>query len=236
MPDGPRPAPRPPRVPPPSVPARLALLAWDGTAPQAGDPPGAHRLVRAGALAELARRGLLTDADGIATPADLDTRTGDVALDGLLDLVRESLPHRWRTWVRLHARVTHDAVREQLTAGGWLRAEKRRVLGVFPSVEHVPACPGVARALAEETRRDLDGPVPCGAVAERDAVVAVLAEAARLRVLGVPEDPAQRRRRVGGLTALGEASVPGLPGVLHGLREAVGSRETRRTAPADGPG
>ncbi|MBQ0825779.1 GPP34 family phosphoprotein [Streptomyces sp. RG38] len=221
-------------MPPPSVPARLSLLAWDDTAPEPGDTPGGHRLVRAGALADLARRGLLTDADGIATPADLDTRTGDIALDGLLDLVRESPPHRWRTWVRLYARVTYDAVREQLTAGGCLRAEKRRVLGVFPSVEHVLACPGVARALAEETRHVLDGPVPCAAVPERDAVVAVLAEAARLRVLGVSGDPVERRRRVEGLTALGAASAPGLPGVLRGLREAVGARPAHEAAPADG--
>ncbi|MCZ9342288.1 GPP34 family phosphoprotein, partial [Streptomyces sp. TRM76130] len=57
-----------------SPPARLFLLAGDAAPP--------HRLVRAGALAELARCGLLVDDDGIVTPVDLDSRTGDPVLDG----------------------------------------------------------------------------------------------------------------------------------------------------------
>lgn len=59
-----------------SLPARLCLLSWDTAT---GEPLAADRLpylVRAGALTELARRGPLTDVDGIVTPADLDARTG----------------------------------------------------------------------------------------------------------------------------------------------------------------
>ncbi|MEV5517300.1 GPP34 family phosphoprotein, partial [Streptomyces flaveolus] len=116
-----------------SLPARLCLLAWDPARPGGADTARLRHLVRAGALAELARRGLLTDDDGIATPVDLDSRTGDAVLDGLLDLVRESMPRRWRAWVRSYARVTFDAVREQLVADGYLRAEKKRVLGAWTS-------------------------------------------------------------------------------------------------------
>ncbi|NEC33117.1 GOLPH3/VPS74 family protein, partial [Streptomyces rubrogriseus] len=152
-----------------SLPARLCLLAWDPERSSAAETARVHHLVRAGALTELAQRGLLTDDEGIATPADLDSRTGDAVLDGLLELVRESLPHRWRTWVRLHARVTFDAVREQLVAEGYLRAEKKRVLGVFPSVEYVLARAAAARALREEARHLLEGPLPAGEVSERDA-------------------------------------------------------------------
>ncbi|GAA3977613.1 GPP34 family phosphoprotein [Streptomyces marokkonensis] len=166
-----------------SLPARLCLLAWDPARPGAADTPRHHHLVRAGALTELAQRGLLTDDEGIATPVDLDARTGDAVLDGLLDLVRESLPHGWRTWVRLHARVTFDAVREQLVAEGYLRAEKRRVLGVFPSVEYVLARVAAARALREETRYVVEGPAPAGEVSERDAAVAALAATAQLRAV-----------------------------------------------------
>src|SRR5262249_28237747 len=60
-----------------SLPARLCLLAWDPTGAEAA---AAAHLVRAGALTELVRRGLLTDEDGIATPADLDSLTGDAVL------------------------------------------------------------------------------------------------------------------------------------------------------------
>ncbi|NEB12426.1 GPP34 family phosphoprotein, partial [Streptomyces coelicoflavus] len=166
------------------LPARLCLLAWDPARTTAADTARVHHLVRAGALTELARRGLLTDDEGIVTPADLDSRTGDAVLDGLLELVRESMPHRWRTWVRLYARVTYEAAREQLVAEGYVRAERKRVLGVFPSVDYVLEGVAVARALREEARHVLEGTLPAGRLPERDAATAVLAAAAGL---GVPE-------------------------------------------------
>jgi hypothetical protein len=136
----------------------------------------AAHVVRAGALTELVLRGLLTDDDGIATPVDMDSLAGDAVLDGLLELVRESRPHRWRTWVTLHARVTYDAAREQLTAEGCLRAEKKRVLGVFPSVEHVLDDTARVEALREEARRILSERLP--EVSGPEAAFAALAAAA----------------------------------------------------------
>ncbi|KOG29253.1 GOLPH3/VPS74 family protein [Streptomyces resistomycificus] len=161
-----------------SLPARLCLLAWDTAETEVTGAGRLPPLVRAGALVELARRGLLVDEDGIATPADLDSGTGDPVLDGLLELVRESLPHRWRTWVTLRARITLDAVREQLAAEGCLRAEKRRVLGVFPTVEYALDRLAAVDALRAETRAVLLGPVPVAEVSERDAALAVLVDAA----------------------------------------------------------
>ena len=130
-----------------SLPARLCLLAWDATGTDVTRATRLPHLVRAGALTELAQRGLLADEDGIATPADMDSGTGDAVLDGLLELVRESRPHRWRTWVTLRSRITLDAVREQLTADGHLRAERKRVLGVFPTVDHALDSAAVVDAL-----------------------------------------------------------------------------------------
>ncbi|MFF6876014.1 MULTISPECIES: GPP34 family phosphoprotein [unclassified Streptomyces] len=198
-----------------TLPARLCLLAWDADRPAAGG--AAHRPgpVRAGALVELARRGLLTDEDGIATPADLDTSTGDAVLDGLLELVRESCPHPWRTWVTLRARVTLDAVREQLVAEGYLRAEKRRVLGVFPSVEYALEGKAAVELLREETRQVLRGPLPVAEISERDAVLAVLAAAAGLFGESTPG------RRTAELTERAGAATAGLHGIVRDLSTAL---------------
>ncbi|GAA3504823.1 GPP34 family phosphoprotein [Streptomyces prasinosporus] len=204
-----------------SLPARLHLLAWDTTRRQITDPARLPPLVRAGALVELARRGLLTDDDGIVTPLDLDSRTGDAVLDGLLELVSESCPHRWRTWVTLHARYTLDAVREQLVAEGFLRAERRRVLGVFPSVEHVLDDVVRVAALQEEARLVLDGPVPAGDVPRTDAALVALAAAAGLRTLLPDRDRARHQRRVEDLTERGGAATPALAGIVRELRTAV---------------
>ncbi|MER6983797.1 GPP34 family phosphoprotein, partial [Streptomyces carpinensis] len=139
-----------------SLPARLHLLAWDTTRLRLTGAALLPHLVRAGALTELAQRGLLVDDEGIATPVDPDSRTGDAVLDGLLDLVRESRPRRWRSWVAPWARSTLVAVREQLTADGYLRAEKRRFLGILPPADHVLDRVAAANALREEARQVLD--------------------------------------------------------------------------------
>ncbi|MFF9862572.1 GOLPH3/VPS74 family protein [Streptomyces tendae] len=215
-----------------SLPARLCLLAWDPAG--STDTARVQHLVRAGALTELAQRGLLTDDEGIATPADLDSGTGDAVLDGLLELVRESLPHRWRTWVRLHARVTFDAVREQLVAEGHLRAEKRRVLGVFPSVEYVLAREAAARALREEARRVVEGPQPAGEVSERDAALAVLAAAAGLGVSGDSVSGVRGRERITELTRRCVSAAPGMRTIVGEVWDAVSDEGARAPASARG--
>ncbi|MFE0447239.1 GOLPH3/VPS74 family protein [Streptomyces fungicidicus] len=197
-----------------SLPARLCLLAWDTNRGEAAPP-----LVRAGALAELAQRGLLIDDDGVATPVDLDSRTGDAALDGLLELVSESCPHRWRTWVTLRARHTYDAVREQLVAEGVLRAEKHRILGVFPSVEYVPADAGRVRALRRQARGILEGPVPPEDVPERDAAVVALGAAAGLKPLLPGGAGPALEHRVECLAA--RAAAPPTAGIIRELRTAL---------------
>ncbi|MEW2806231.1 GPP34 family phosphoprotein [Streptomyces massasporeus] len=198
-----------------TLPARLCLLAWDAAGPAAGATAHRPAPVRAGALVELARRGLLTDEDGIATPVDLDASAGDAVLDGLLELVRESCPHPWRTWVTLRARVTFDAVREQLVADGFLRAEKRRVLGVFPTVEYALERVAVVEALREETRQILRGALPVAGVSERDAALAVLAAAADLLDETIPD------RRIEQLTERAGASMPGLASIVREVSTAV---------------
>lgn len=204
-----------------SLPARLYLLAWDTARIEVTGAAHLHHLVRAGALTELAQRGLLTDEEGIATPVDMDSRTGDAVLDGLLELVRESRPHGWRTWVTLRARVTLDAVREQLTAEGYLRAERKRVLGVFPSVEHVLEQPALADALREEAWHIIEGPVPVTEVSGRDAAVVALAAAAELRTLLPGRDSARHRQRLEELTERSGEATPALRKAVREVRTAL---------------
>ncbi|MFC9503237.1 GPP34 family phosphoprotein [Streptomyces sp. NPDC057002] len=206
-----------------SLPARLCLLAWDSARPSAAGTGHLAGLVRAGALTELAQRGLLTDEDGIATPVDMDARAGDAVLDGLLELVHESCPHSWRTWVTLRARVTLDAVREQLVAGGYLRAEKKRVLGVFPSVEYALERAAAVDALRDETGRVLQGPLPVAETSERDAALVALAVAAHL----LPEkDVRVHGWRVEELTERAGAVAPGLWKIVREVRGAVAAEST----------
>ncbi|WP_055614705.1 GOLPH3/VPS74 family protein [Streptomyces phaeochromogenes] len=204
-----------------SLPARLYLLAWDTTKLKVTDAAHLPHLVRAGALTELAQRGLLADVDGIATPTDPDAQTGDPVLDGLLELVEESRPHRWKTWVGLRARVTLDAVRAQLAADGYLRAEKTRVLGVFPSVEYEIDRVAVVDALRVEAREVLEGPVPVEEVPEQDAALVALAAGAELRTLLSGKEQRQYKQRIEDLVERSGATTPALKKAVQEVRSAV---------------
>ncbi|MFD3380243.1 MULTISPECIES: GPP34 family phosphoprotein [unclassified Streptomyces] len=204
-----------------SLPARLYLLAWDTTKLKVTDAAHLPHIVRAGALTELAQRGLLADVDGIATPTDPDAQTGDPVLDGLLELVEESRPHRWKTWVGLRARVTLDAVREQLAADGYLRAEKTRVLGVFPSVEYEIDRVAAVDRLREEAREVLEGPGPVEEVPEQDAALVALAAGAELRTLLSGKEQRQYKQRIEDLAERSGATTPALKKAVQEVRSAV---------------
>ncbi|MEV7341270.1 GPP34 family phosphoprotein [Streptomyces sp. NPDC093544] len=204
-----------------SLPARLYLLSWDTTKLKVTGATHLHHLVRAGALTELAQRGLLADVEGIATPVDPDAHTGDLVLDGLLELVEESRPRKWKAWVTLRARVTLDAVRAQLAAEGYLRAEKKRVLGLFPSVEYELERVSTVDALREDARRVLVGSVPVADVSDRDAALVALAAAAELRPLLTGKDRKLHKDRIEELTDRSGAAAPALKKVIQEVRTAV---------------
>ncbi|MFJ4835067.1 GPP34 family phosphoprotein [Streptomyces sp. NPDC088747] len=204
-----------------SLPARLYLLSWDTAKLKVTGATHLHHLVRAGALTELAQRGLLSDVEGIATPVDPDAHTGDLVLDGLLELIEESRPRKWKAWVTLRARVTLDAVRAQLAAEGYLRAEKKRVLGLFPSVEYELERVSAVDALREDARRVLVGPESVADVSERDAAVVALAAAAELRTLASGKDRKLHKDRIEQLTERSGAAAPALKKVIQEVRTAV---------------
>ncbi|MFI6334174.1 GPP34 family phosphoprotein [Streptomyces sp. NPDC050535] len=204
-----------------SLPARLYLLSWDTAKLKVTGATHLHHLVRAGALTELAQRGLLSDVEGIATPVDPDAHTGDLVLDGLLELIEESRPRKWKAWVTLRARVTLDAVRAQLAAEGYLRAEKKRVLGLFPSVEYELDRVSAVDALREDARRVLAGPEPVADVSERAAAVVALAAAAELRTLMSGKDRKLHKDRIERLTERSGAAAPALKKVIQEVRTAM---------------
>ncbi|MFF4349310.1 GPP34 family phosphoprotein [Streptomyces sp. NPDC001530] len=218
-----------------SLPARLYLLAWDTTKLKVTGATHLHHLVRAGALTELAQRGLLIDENGIVTPVDADSRTGDLVLDGLLELVAESRPRKWKAWVTLRARVTLDAVRAQLAAEGYLRAEKKRVLGLFPSVEYELERLPAVDALRAEAQQVLEGPLPVAEVSDRDAALVALAAAAELRTLVPAKDRKLHKNRIEDLTERSGAAAPALKKVIQEVRTAVIATVTT-TASGSGSG
>ncbi|MEU8352507.1 GPP34 family phosphoprotein [Streptomyces sp. NPDC048845] len=213
-----------------SLPAELCLLAWDPATGQLAGVPQLPGLVRAGALTELLQRGLLTDADGAARPDD-DARTGDFALDDLLELIGESRPHSWRDWVTRHAKLTLDAVRGLLERDGALRPEHKRMLGLLPAKDYTLEREAAVTALRADALRLLRGPGGTAAVPGRDAALIALADAGELRTVVSGDDAVRYRQRIAGLAARSERAARGAaPEREHGGSGAVGGAGAPGTA------
>ncbi|MFI0815464.1 GPP34 family phosphoprotein [Streptomyces sp. NPDC021098] len=216
-----------------SLAAMLYLLAFD---PDTGKPvTHLGYLVQAGALTELAQRELLADARGRPKPVP-DARTGDRALDGLLELIEESRPRTWGTWVGHQPQLTEKAVREQLRAAGYLRTTSRRVLGLFPVKEYALERPEPVAGMRDEAVRVLHGGQPVAEVSERDAALIALAAAGGLTTVVTHQDLTAHRRRIEELEARSGAPGAALEGVVDhvraGLAAAVATALSAATAVA----
>ncbi|MFG2193684.1 GPP34 family phosphoprotein [Streptomyces sp. NPDC048639] len=203
-----------------SLPAELCLLAWDTGTGKPAAPASLPYLVRAGALTELALRGLLLDEDGTAKPVD-DAGTGDPVLDGLLELIGESRPRTWKTWVGHDTGPTLRAVRAQLRDSGRVRTRSRRVLGVFPVKDHVLEDTAEAERLRDRALRILHGPGDVAEVPDRDAALIALAAAGELRTVVSADDAEAYKERIAALAERGGRAAPALRKVMEEVQAAL---------------
>nr|WP_237499803.1 GPP34 family phosphoprotein [Streptomyces sp. SID8379] len=204
----------------------MLLLAYDTGKDRVSGAPDLPLAVRAGALAELAARDLIHEVDGVVTPV-LDACTDDPVLDQLLELIAESRPRAWRGTITHRARVTHDSVRRELVAHGYLRAEPRRVLGLFPGTRHTLERSGYVEVLRMEARAALTGPAAPDAVPRDQAALLVLAAAGHLRGL---LSGRERRQHAERLTDLAGRAGPYVPQIRKALEAAVKSAEAARSS------
>ncbi|MEU6084133.1 GPP34 family phosphoprotein [Streptomyces sp. NPDC047108] len=209
MPDGPL-----------TLPAELCLLTWDTRTGKPAAPASLPYLVRAGALTELALRGMLLDDDGTATPVP-DAETGDPVLDGLLELIEESRPRTWKTWVGHDTGPTLRAVRAQLRDTGRVGTRHRRVLGVFPVKDHVLESTAEAEGLRERALRVLHGPGGVAEVSDRDAALIALAAAGELRTVVSAGDAEAYQERIAALGERGGLAAPALKKVMGEVQAAL---------------
>ncbi|MFE6887904.1 GPP34 family phosphoprotein [Streptomyces sp. NPDC057694] len=215
---------------PPALPARLLLLAYDTGKDRVSRAPDLALAVRAGALAELAARGLVHEIDGIVTPVP-DADVDDPVLGQLLELIRESRPRSWRRLITHRARVTRDTVRRELVADGYLAAERRRVLGLFPGTRYTLRRAGYVEVLRMEARVALTGPAAPDAVHPDQAALLVLAAAGHFRGL---LSGRERRRHADRLAALADHAGPCVPEIRRALEAAVKSAEAARASDGGG--
>ncbi|MET8686975.1 GPP34 family phosphoprotein [Streptomyces sp. NPDC004732] len=205
-----------------SLPAKLLLLAWSGEKERFTGGPDLHLVIRAGALAELAQRGVVVETDGTVTPV-VGARTGDTVLDSLAALIEGSRPRKWRGWLTYRSRTTLDEVRGQLTAHGYLRQERRRVLGVFPTRHWELERAGYAEALQADAGTVLRGTRPVTEVPASEAALVMCAATGKVRPFATGKDRRRYKDRLAELTDRGGGASPELAELMRALRKALAS-------------
>ncbi|MFF1730528.1 GPP34 family phosphoprotein [Streptomyces sp. NPDC058247] len=220
-----------------SLPARLFLLGFDTEKGRVSGAPDIELAVRAAALVELARRRIISDVDGVVTPV-FDARTGDPVLDELMELAEESRPRGWRTWIGYRSRATLDTVRRQLASEGYLSAERKRVLGLFPVTRYGLERAGYVEVLRAEVLGALEGGGPVGRVDEDDAALAVLAATGKLRKLIPGKARRTHKVRLDQLTVRAGGISPELRQALGDIRAALAAavRAAEASRASDGGG
>ncbi|MFE9422029.1 GPP34 family phosphoprotein [Kitasatospora sp. NPDC006697] len=196
---------------------RMFLLAYD---PERGRMTGRadlDLLLRAAALADLLRLGLLRDESGrpvVAGPAPAGL---DPLLADTLRRLAEGRSRPWHRWVAAGRRGTARAVRARLADQGLVRLEEYRALGLFTRVRMEPRDQRARKALAGAVSAALRDPLSRVPVA--DAALVALADAARLSVVLNSRQRREHKQRIADLAALC-GPVPAA------LRRAVRDRQT----------
>lgn len=198
---------------PQSLPAQVFLLAVHPENQRLTSTSNLGKVLRAAALEDLTLRGRLVDSGGKAHVARTD-RVGDAVLDVVLEQLAASKPRRWHHWVRKDAGRAKGAVRDQLAAGGWIRVEPRRVLGLFPADRIVVRDRMAIRTLRTQVVRAVTGNVPVSQLSPRDTALAALTSFGEMNTVTSNKKRRESRARIAQLLVRSGPAVAGLKKVL----------------------
>jgi Golgi phosphoprotein 3 (GPP34) len=207
---------------PETLPERLYLLAYDARRQRLTASTQLGYVLRAAALADLQLRGYIGDEAGKVRAVDR-RQVAEPLLGGVLEQVVQSRPRSWAHWVRTGQRPLQRAVREQLVAGGWIRVEPRRVLGIFPSARVTVVDGRVLEGLASIVARTLGGGPPVAVVEPRDAALVALAAAGELSTAIPRRQRREHRQRIARLAERTGPAAPALRKVLQQVRASAAS-------------
>ncbi|MFE3879355.1 GPP34 family phosphoprotein [Kitasatospora sp. NPDC059146] len=199
---------------PVNLPEKLYLLAYDPERGRLTRTTDLDLALRAAALTELLRRGLIRD-DG-RHPAAVDGPTGglDPLSAALLEQIRQGRRRTWWSWIGRRGRSAR-VVRDGLAAAGRIRVEEHRVLGIFPVARVTLAEPRVRKALAASVTSALSGPF--SRVDPAEAALVALVDAARLSTALTWRHRREFRARIDKL-------APAAGPVPRALRRAVNAK------------
>lgn len=150
----------------------------------------------------------------------LDTRpTGRRDLDGVLGRIDDRRSKKVDEWIYDLSGKVRGALLEHLLATGSVVEQRRRVLGLFRSTDHVPADPALVAAVTARVGAAMQG----SEVSDRDAALLALVDSAGLGAAVLPGvEPEAVQARLSALAAPDWAGA-GARRVVVAVRFAVGA-------------
>jgi hypothetical protein len=192
---------------PGSLAQRIYLLAYDPGRGRVRVGTNLGAMLRAAALADLYLAGHLTDERGRAT-VRARHRCEDPVLAAIRQEIADSKPRKWHSWVGRRQRAARNAVRQQLGDGGWIRLERRKILGLFPVTKVTIRDPRVRKELLGRVGAALKNPI--GRIDPADASLVAIVAAGDLTLVLDRKTRRANKRRIQQLTALSGPIGPAL--------------------------
>ncbi|MFE1048292.1 GPP34 family phosphoprotein [Streptomyces olivaceus] len=199
-----------------TLPQRLYLICYsvDKGKFKLDDMQGRGQLLRAGALTELARDGLLgiTEKKVVRKPgrAPHDPFAASVWQD-----LPDSTPKNWLRFVHNKAHTAETPVRDQLAAAGEVTVSRGKVMGLIPADRVAVSNPEEVTALQERVRGTvLDGADPASVPFEELTMAVFTAELETSSVWSNAE-LRTHKQALKALKARYDESVPGLRKALR---------------------
>ncbi|GAB2833587.1 GPP34 family phosphoprotein [Actinocorallia aurea] len=203
---------------PDSLPQRMFLLALNPAKGKTTTGLYLRPLIRSAALTELYLTGYLRDDNG--KPAvEVEGPCADTVLADVLEEIASGRPRRWQHWVGRSNRHTHLAVRQQLLDGGVLKAERRRILGIFPTTRYLLRDPRVRTRLVSTVAAVLRDPV--SRADPVDAALVALAVQGRLNHVVPRAKRREHKRKIAALTEVAGPAAPALKKTIDSYAAAA---------------
>ncbi|MGW5868625.1 GOLPH3/VPS74 family protein [Streptomyces sp. NPDC055239] len=199
-----------------TLPQRLYLLCYsvDKGKFQLDNLQGRGQLLRAGALTELARDGLL-DAKGGKVVRMLGKTPDNSFNAAVWSDLPDSKPKGWLSFVHNKAHTAETPVRDQLAAAGEVSVSRGRVMGLIPADRVTVAHPEEVRALQERVRDTvLKGFAPVTIPLE-ELAMAVFAAELEVTCVWSRGDLRTHKQALKALAAQFDEIVPGLRRALR---------------------
>ncbi|MFD5037778.1 GPP34 family phosphoprotein [Streptomyces sp. NPDC058378] len=174
---------------------------------------GRGQLLRAGAMTELARNGLLDATGGkvrrlLGNPPE-DPFTASVWYD-----LPEDKPKGWLKFLHNKAHTAETPVRDQLLASGDVAIERQKKLGVVPTNRVTVVHPDLVHALQDRVRANVLDGAPADDLTD-ELAMAVLAVELELTSVWSKEDRRTHKSALKAQAARFDEFVPGLRKALR---------------------